>query len=284
MKIGVMVGLLFVAACVVSEPVGGVAETDSESQGLDGADESDSGDESGAVTAQCVDNPGSCASSECEPGGCGGPLSLYDEDGCLRPRCDDSGTCDAGRTCVRVGDYGSCSPSNWICEAPEGGCACGGTGDCSQDVSLCVPDALLPELQELVPSVEEYAQMCATASDQGSCADVPTFYDAEADLSMWCRWRTWVPITLGAGDVCEYGATTQECGIATASEAGCGEDFASCEMGLPALARTNAGQLEVSTASGCSDYAAEAYCSFSGGELVEGDPACICLCDDDFPD
>jgi len=281
-----MLGMLLAAVgCVVSEPVGGVADTDAGGGSSEtGLDESDGpGQSDGAEADVCADNPASCQYA-CGDDECGGPLSQYDDDGCLRTRCDDSQACPDGRSCIRLGDYGACAPTNWSCDESDGMCSCGGPKDCFEGASVCIPDALVPELAELVPTVEEFAQMCGAVTSQAACGEAPSFYDAEQDLSMWCTWRTWVPVALGAGDVCEFGGVVEQCGIATASEAGCGDAFASCDTGPPALARTNeAGQLEVSTASGCSDFEAEAYCSFSGGELVEGDPACICLCDPAFP-
>ena len=279
-------GWMLLPGCVNSQAVGGVDEAGTEQASMDdsGGDSSGPGASDGAPLGLCPDNPDSCE-APCGAGdACGGPLSLYDEDGCLRPRCDQTGSCAEGRTCVRLGDYGSCAPTMVTCDDSDGTCSCGGPKDCSEDASICLPDALLPELQELVPTVEEFAQMCAAAQNDGACGGVPSFYDAEEDLAMWCRWRSWVPVTLGAADACEFGEPVQECGITTASEAGCGDDFSSCETGSDALARTNeAGQLEVSVASACGGQQGDAYCVFSEGELVDGDPACICLCDDAFP-
>ena len=154
-----MAAWLLAAGCVVSEPVGGVAETDTEQASgsdseADADDDTDDGADApgqsdGAEQGVCADNPDSCQ----YPCGddddvCGGPLDQYDADGCLRPRCDESQACPEGRSCIRLGDYGSCAPTMWSCEESDGTCSCGGPKDCFEGASICIPDALVPELPD----------------------------------------------------------------------------------------------------------------------------------------
>jgi len=151
--LGLILGTM--GACVLAQPVGqtpdetdsgdptGVSDDDSETEPTATSRSSDSDGKPGDGPA-CLDSPqDACPSPDCGFG-CGGPFARFDEDGCVRPHCTE-GTCPVGRTCVALRDYGTCAASTVGCFVdPEEGCICGGTLDCSPEVTICVPDDELP--------------------------------------------------------------------------------------------------------------------------------------------
>lgn len=150
--------------CEVDKSLGDLGDataTDSGSGTTDGPTPTSSDEDTTAPPLACPDNPDfACgAPLDCdELGGCGGPLSEVDADGCLRPRCS-AGECPDGYTCVSLGDWGSCAASSTFCEASGDECACGGTADCSESVSICVQD------EEAPPAA------CNTFTDEAACLD-----------------------------------------------------------------------------------------------------------------
>jgi hypothetical protein len=77
---------------------------------------------------------------------CGGPLSWFDEQGCLRKACDDNGLCAAGFACINPSQVCRvCSGPQPNCEDSESsqglGCSCSQDGACGG--SICVPAELL---------------------------------------------------------------------------------------------------------------------------------------------
>ena len=251
---------------------------DSETAADDGGDESD--DASGGGGASCPDHRFTCPPPGCTTGDCGGPLSLFDADGCPRKECTTSGICPDGRTCVRAGDFGACLPGTWGCDDQDQECACIVAGECSEDTRICIPDDLLPEANDLVPTPEEYLQICTDALETG-CDQVPTYYDSENDLMMWCVERTWVPAAVGDDGSCELGDVVTACAMFSSPEAGCA-DTPTCEEGaLPY--RQGADGIEVGYGSGCTEHGIETWCIHADGELVDGPPECLCVCDEAFP-
>jgi len=286
LALGCVLGL---SACAVTKPVGQDEDTEGGSgtagdatTTADGDVPTDAGD--GGTTgspALCPDNPGTCPFSECETGfACGGPLSTFDADGCPRPSCGID-PCDEGRTCVTVGDYGGCAASSWTCTIEDDGtCGCGGTADCSGDVSICVPDEVAPDPEDMIPTLEEFTAQCLAAETQEECAAIPSVDETNDQNAMWCGWETWTPVALGEGDVCEFGTPVSACGIGTASESGCPSEFAGCDNG-EAAARNGADGLEVTPDGSCTNP--ELWCVFTDGEVVSGPPECACICDAGFP-
>jgi hypothetical protein len=131
-----------------------------ETSGSDDPTPSDtSTDDTGAPPSACLQHETFTCNVpiDCSVEPCGsGPLAEVDENGCLRPRCDD-GTCPDGYSCVNLGDWGSCGASFWACEGMGDECGCGGTADCSDSVSICVQDEVAP------PAA------CNTLTDEASC-------------------------------------------------------------------------------------------------------------------
>ncbi len=144
--------------CVTPKSVGGNPDDGMNDDGVDDGDDvmngtADVGDDDTAgpddgvddgnddSAGMCPDNPTMCATT-CEDGSCSGPLSEFDEDGCLRVRCD-SGPCPDGRTCIDLEPWGQCVGSTTVCELDGDVCQCGGTPDC-MPASICVPDDQVP--------------------------------------------------------------------------------------------------------------------------------------------
>lgn len=158
-----LLALIAAFGCEVDQKLGDLDDasaTASDSSATDTVDPPTSSDEdTGDPVFSCPDNPDyTCTVPvDCENEyDCGGPLSEADAEGCLRPRCD-AGECPDGYSCVRLGDWGSCAASSWGCEAEGDQCSCGGTADCSEDVSICVQDEVAP------PAA------CNTFTDEASC-------------------------------------------------------------------------------------------------------------------
>lgn len=182
----VALGLGF-AGCVTSKPVGGNPgdgmndgdagddaddmDGDSTDDGVDDGVDDGIGDSMGDTGPGqlCPDMPGSCPNPECDNGSCSGPLSDYDQDGCIRPRCSVD-ECPAGRTCVSMEAWGSCVPSTSVCEPDGAACGCGGTADCSGFESVCVPD------DEAPPPVEQ----CVADDPGGAFEFTPSIGDENA--------------------------------------------------------------------------------------------------------
>lgn len=146
------------AACVTGKSVGEL-DDDGDSGDSGSIDSSASstpatsnGDDATDPTAGDTGVPGLCplepfeCSSDgfCSGDSCLSPLSQWDENGCPRASCGGDGTCPDGQVCLRLGDWGSCAASSWGCELYEGECVCGGTADCSEDVSHCIPEEIAP--------------------------------------------------------------------------------------------------------------------------------------------
>ena len=150
-------------ACEVDKDLGDpdtTTATDSGSGTTDDPTRTSSDDDTSGPAPLCPDNPGfTCtAPLDCDEYGCGGPLGEVDAEGCLRPRCD-GGQCPDGYTCVDLGAWGSCAASSFGCEQSEDECGCGGTADCSEDVSICVQDEEAPPAS------------CNELTDEASCLD-----------------------------------------------------------------------------------------------------------------
>jgi hypothetical protein len=155
---------LTATGCEVDQKLGDLDDasaTDSETSATDTVDPSSSSDEdSGDPPSACLQHENFTCNGplDCsfEPCGRGGPLAEIDENGCLRPRCDN-GMCPDGYSCVNLGDWGSCAASSWSCAADGDQCSCGGTADCSDSVSICVQDEVAP------PAA------CNSFTDEASC-------------------------------------------------------------------------------------------------------------------
>jgi hypothetical protein len=83
---------------------------------------------------------------DCPPDACGGPLSPFDADGCMRPPCSVPEDCDPGFACVRAEDYGGCESSGMLCQDDPrtGQCQCVSTPDCGG--GHCLPEDEVPPL------------------------------------------------------------------------------------------------------------------------------------------
>lgn len=95
----------------------------------------------------CPDNPAFDCSGpiDCGPGQCGGIMSQFDENGCLRFACQGDIDCPAGQVCFTPMDWGGCVGSATSCSEDGGTCGCGGTADCGG--SYCVPADAAPPTQ-----------------------------------------------------------------------------------------------------------------------------------------
>ncbi len=133
------VGVLALGGCVTPKTVGQTPETESDA-GSQGSSEGtqESGDP--GPGGQCSDNPGTCADVDGNFCGdsAGGPISEFDADCCVRPRCDFDGECDGDRVCVALGLWGSGASSSLWCTIEDDACVCGATADGAPDPRVCV--------------------------------------------------------------------------------------------------------------------------------------------------
>ena len=207
MMIGIRMRWIFplfaLAGCVTSKDVGQTPDTDDEPT------DSATGDSSSELTGNpggvqlCPDNPGMCADVDGNFCGddAGGPISEFDADCCLRPRCDGDGQCPDGRVCVVLGSWGT-GAASWTECAPEGdACSCGATADGDPDAAVCVPAELAP----LAPAPEQ----CNTESTGTALTvtpDEPTMVGTasctvtglvETVIDLQCEGEFSGPVTLG---------------------------------------------------------------------------------------
>jgi hypothetical protein len=99
------------------------------------------------------DEPNDCGDLDC-----GGYLSPWDADGCLRPACESDDDCADGMGCLDAVDWGGCFSSDPIaCSDADGTCTCSGANlpDCGG--RICIPEDALP------PAV------CGDFDQQGDC-------------------------------------------------------------------------------------------------------------------
>lgn len=94
----------------------------------------------GAGSDSCEDTDyragAACFDAACASTDCGDNDSVYDENMCFRPECDDSGSCPSGMTCREV-EHASVSCSGVTEEFPE--CECGRQTSYTT-LSFCFPD------------------------------------------------------------------------------------------------------------------------------------------------
>lgn len=127
-----------IAAVVLAAACDKAASEGTETGASDSAGSSTSGGSGGPM---CPEHPhSSCAPIDCATafetlGYRCGPLELFDETGCMRPRCASSEDCGAEETCHFFLD--TCVPAEVTCDG-DGTCGCGGDADCSRDVGVCV--------------------------------------------------------------------------------------------------------------------------------------------------
>lgn len=138
-----MVWVVGMVGCVSPKAVGQTPDTDGDPTASSGEDTDDSTAESvgePGMIVMCPDNPGMCADVDrnfCDDDA-GGPVSEFDADCCLRPRCDFDGLCPDGRVCVVMAGWGTGAASSTEC-VPDGDvCGCGGTADGAQGAAVCV--------------------------------------------------------------------------------------------------------------------------------------------------
>jgi hypothetical protein len=145
-----------------------------------------------------------------------------------------------------------------------------------------VPDEIAPDPEDAIPSPEEYAEACAAAATQGDCEAIAMVEDEWEVATMWCSWVQWVPTTLGAGDVCEYGTPTFACAMNLAGEEGCVDVLETCDT---AGVLDGADGVLLSRDTGClTGLHADDFCEFNTqGDVTGGPSECACLCDAAFP-
>lgn len=103
--------------------------------------------DTGASTGSNEGCVGGCSAFplDCSDVECGG-LSVYDENGCVRPNCAEPGrACAAGEVCYIEQAFGGCVSGGLSCtdDFVEMQCVCGGSGDCGG--GYCIPVDLHPE-------------------------------------------------------------------------------------------------------------------------------------------
>jgi hypothetical protein len=94
----------------------------------------------------CDEVPWECFEDPWSMFHCGAPTSWFDENGCLRESCDETGSCAAGFECFSPDVVcGICLSPRPFCEETKSssgyGCSCGQDGSCGSRV--CVPAELL---------------------------------------------------------------------------------------------------------------------------------------------
>jgi hypothetical protein len=151
-----------------------------------GTDDGESTDTGPAGT--CPDVPTYQCSEpfDCVGQPCGDVLFPYDENGCLRPPCSNSGECDGDQFCFLPYDaYEICISSGVACsDGPDGTCECVSTPDCSG--GYCMTDCY--ELGEDAASCEAAGCDASTVigiSDTCECtADVPMCTQSPAGIGV----------------------------------------------------------------------------------------------------
>lgn len=129
-------------------------DSDSSEGSITSAETTDAGSSTGTEHVcefdehfSCDEVPWDCRASEDHHGfNCGGPLSWFDEHGCLRNACDEEGLCADGFSCINPSQAcGVCSGPQPNCEIVESsqGLACGCSQDGACGGSICVPAELL---------------------------------------------------------------------------------------------------------------------------------------------
>ena len=124
----------------------GSNESDSDSEGTDSdSGDSDNGTDTG--TGGCLQHEDfQCAAGiECpatpnHTDWCG-PDGPFDENGCLRRRCQEDDDCESGEVCYAPAmcHQDACVASSWSCEeGDDRSCICGGSGDCATTPIYCI--------------------------------------------------------------------------------------------------------------------------------------------------
>jgi hypothetical protein len=153
----------------------------------------------------CPDNPGMCADVDGNFCGddAGGPLSEFDEDCCVRPRCDGDGQCPDGRVCVVLAGWGAGAASSMECVPEDDACSCGATADGDRDAAVCVPAEIAPPVAapEQCTTASTGTALTVTPDDPAmvgtaSCT-VTGLVDTVIDLQ--CDGDFSGPVTLGIG-------------------------------------------------------------------------------------